>query len=157
MADNFKRILDNNKIIQVKTRSPIVVAKNESIGSTIAMMQARKRGCAIIQEKKALIGLFTEKDLLTRVIAPRANLADPIEKVMTPQPTYVNPDTSVSWVMQIMSKKGYRHVPIVDAQKGIVGFVSVRDILDFLAEYFPYEVYNLPPDPNQVQIEADGA
>lgn len=157
MAENFKKILDQNQITQVKQQSPIIVDPKDSIQGVIARMQEKKRGCAIVCRENKMIGLFTERDLLRRVLAPQLDMREPIEKVMTPEPSFVDQSASIAWVMQIMSKKGYRHIPVVLANGEISGVVSVRDILNYLADHFPYEVYNLPPHPKQINTEADGA
>lgn len=120
-------------------------------------MRDKKRGCAIIQQKTKMIGIFTERDLLTRVIGNNLELSTPIDQVMTPNPSFLTLESSISEAIKLMSQKGYRHIPLVNNQNEIQGFISVRDILDFLAEHFPYEVYSLPPDPHQINKTPEGA
>ena len=50
-----------------------------------------------------------------------------------------------------MTRKGYRHLPIVDEKGDLQGVVSARDIIGYLAEFFPMEIYNLPPSTTQEQ------
>ena len=56
---------------------------------------------------------------------------------------------SVAWALNRMAVGGFRHVPVVDAQRRPVGMVSVRGIVEVLADFFPEEVYNLPPEPTE--------
>jgi CBS domain-containing protein len=54
----------------------------------------------------------------------------------------------IAWALNRMHVGGYRHVPIVDKDGLPRGMVSVKDIVDFIVEFFPAEVLNLPPDPS---------
>lgn len=153
----IRKTLENEKIQRVRLRSPVCVNKTDSIESVLGVMKARRRGCAIVLDRDKICGIFTERDLLTRVLDTELKLDTPISKVMTPNPAYLTLDSSILEVIQLMSDHGYRHVPLVDQEKKIRGFVSVRDILDYIAEHYPYDVYNLPPDPDQIQRAPEGA
>lgn len=157
MNARFKKILENNKIQELKLRSPVCIPMGTPLSKVISLMQAKKRGCAIIEKKGHIVGIFTERDLLARVIEPQKPLTTPIEEVMTSNPAFLKQTGSIAEAVLLMSKKGYRHIPLVDEEGMIQGFISVRDILDYLAEHFPYEVFNLPPDPNQINQSAEGA
>jgi hypothetical protein len=56
-----------------------------------------------------------------------------------------------------MEEGGYRHLPVVDESSRVVGILSVKRIVHYLVEHFPNTVYNLPPDPNAVQQQREGA
>jgi predicted transcriptional regulator len=56
-----------------------------------------------------------------------------------------------------MEEGGYRHLPVVDECSRVVGILSVKRIVHYLVEHFPNTVYNLPPDPNAVQQQREGA
>lgn len=157
MHARFKKILEDNKIQQLKLRSPVCVAPGTPLSTVISLMQAKKQGCAIIEKKGHIVGIFTERDLLARVIELAKPLTTPIDEVMTPKPAFLKLTSSIAEAVLLMSQKGYRHIPLLDEGGIIQGFISVRDILDYLAEHFPYEVYNLPPDPNQINQTAEGA
>lgn len=153
----IRKTLETDKIQSVRLRSPVCVNKTDSIESVIGIMKTRRRGCAIILDNDKICGIFTERDLLTRVLEPSVKLDTPISKVMTPDPAYLSLNSSILEVIQLMSDHGYRHVPLVNKDGRIQGFVSVRDILDYIAEHFPSDVYNLPPDPDQIQRAPEGA
>ncbi len=93
-----------------------------------------------------LIGIFTERDVLTRVVRrrldpERTRLAD----VMTPDPESLAPQDRICYAVNRMHNTGYRSVPLVDADRRPIGIVTVNDIVKWLAEIFPEAVLNLRP------------
>ena len=157
MRKNLGETLKTDKIQWVKTRSPVTVEAGTSLQEGGAQMQHNKRGCAVIVSQGKVQGIFTERDLLTRVITRGIDMKTPVKEVMTADPTLIRLTNSVAEVIQLMSKKGYRNLPLVDGSGHLQGLVTVRDLLDYLAEHFPYEVYNLPPDPHQINRAREGA
>ena len=92
-----------------------------------------KAGCGsvlVMEPPDMLMGILTERDLMTRVIAKGVNPEDTaVREVMTPKPICVLPETPVSEAIVIMIERGFRHLPIVTAQQRILGVFSVRDAL----------------------------
>ena len=157
MPKNLHGTLKNERIQHLTKRPPVMVPSGTPLKTVLETLKQQRRGCVIVQSNHKVIGLFTERDLLTRVIEPRLSLQTPIDQVMTPNPMTLPLTASVAEAIQLMSQKGYRNIPMVDEQGGVQGIISVRDILKFLAEHFPYEVYNLPPDLHQINRAREGA
>lgn len=138
--------------------SPVVeVAPAESIGATIQAMRAQRSGCALVIEGGRLRGIFTERDVLTRVLTKDVAATEPITSVMTPDPVTVRPDDSVAEVVRRLHAGGHRNLPVVDGQGGLVTVVSVKAVVCYLVERFPRAIYSLPPDPAQIQTAREGA
>jgi CBS domain-containing protein len=102
-------------------------------------MQASNVGALMIVDGRRLIGIFTERDALFRVIAAGLDPRDTkVSAVMTRDPLAINPDKTFGYALHLMYENGFRHVPVV--LDGIpVGMVSARDALssevaDFEAE-----------------------
>jgi len=70
---------------------------------------------------------------------------------MTPDPEVLTPDDPIVYALNKMSVGGFRHVPLVDAARRPVGVVSVKDIVDYLADLFASDVLTVPPDPARAQ------
>lgn len=91
-------------------------------------MAERHIGAVLIGEGDRLMGIFTERDLLIRVVACGLDPdATPLTAVMTPDPDTVGPDDLASLALERMRTSGYRHVPVVEDGK-VVGIVSLRDL-----------------------------
>jgi len=93
------------------------------------MTRANCGSVLIMEPPDALIGILTERDLMTRVLArgldPDRTTA---REVMTPNPICVPPETLVSDAVVLMLERGFRHLPLVSGSK-ILGVFSVRDAL----------------------------
>jgi CBS domain-containing protein len=110
------------------------------------MVQARQAAVLVVDAGGRLAGIFTERDLLTRVIGrgldPKGTA---LSAVMTPNPEVLSLRDRVAYAVHCMSVAGYRTVPLVDADRRPVGIVTVSDVIRWLANLFPTTVLNLPP------------
>ena len=110
------------------------------------MVQARQAAVLIVDAAGRLTGIFTERDLLTRVIGRGVEpKGTPLSAVMTPNPEVLSLSDRVAYAVHCMSVAGYRTVPLVDADRRPVGIVTVSDVIRWLATLFPTTVLNLPP------------
>jgi len=106
------------------------------------LMQEHGVGALPVVEGGRLIGIFTERDGLFRVLAEglparRTTLA----RVMTANPHTIHPDKPVRNALMMMHEGGYRHVPVVEGGR-LLGMVSVRDALDPELDEFGAEMLN---------------
>ncbi len=111
-----------------------------TVAEATRLMKQRLLGAVIIvQEDGRLLGIFTERDALFRVLADgRDPKTTPLSEVMTPHPQTIAPDRPFGHALLMMYEGGFRHVPVVEGAKP-VGMVSARDVLgpelqDFASE-----------------------
>jgi len=135
----------------LRTRSPILLSRAASVSEAMREMQKQHRSCVLVTEdgtaSSKLVGIFTERDVLLRIIDRGRNPATlELAEVMTPEPECLPAQAQIAWVLNIMSVGGLRHVPVVDELGRPVAVVSVRDVVQFLVDAFPAEILNLPPD-----------
>ncbi|MDD5324440.1 MAG: CBS domain-containing protein [Polaromonas sp.] len=94
------------------------------------MTRANCGSVLIVDTPGTLLGIVTERDLMTRVLAKALNPEKTmVSEVMTRGPCCVAPETWVSDAVLIMIERGFRHLPIMNAQGKILGVFSVRDAL----------------------------
>ena len=91
------------------------------------------------------------------MIAAGKSWESPIADVMTPNPVCVIVKDPIRLAVRRMEQGGFRHVPVLDETGRPVGVLSATRIVHYLAEHFPATVYNLPPDPQAVPEEPEGA
>lgn len=118
------------RIVPDVVRDQILVSVDETMTvKSAADLMARKRiGAVMVMNGAALAGIFTERDVLTRVVAAGLDPATAtIGAVMTRNPDTVVADDTALHALGMMSRKGYRHLPVVDGAR-VVGIVSARDL-----------------------------
>jgi CBS domain-containing protein len=139
-------------------RSPLVFSATTPVRTAMRAMQQERRGCVLVTEdgtsQTRLIGIFTDRDVLYRVVDRGRNPAVmPLRDVMTSDPETMADEASVAWVLNQMAVGGYRHIPVVDAAHRPVFVISVRDVVQFLVEFFPQQILNLPPQYRTARIK----
>ena len=151
------RNLKIDSVSRLHPTPPRRVTPSQTVAEAVALMRGEQVGCLLVCEGERLVGIFTERDLMRRVLAAGRPLTTPVADCMTPDPVVVHPKESVSAAVTRMEEGGYRHLPVVDEAGRPVGILSVKRIVHYLAEHFPAIVYNLPPDPAVVPDKAEGA
>ena len=134
---------------ELKLREPIQVAADATVVSAVQLMNEHRTGCMLVQKDGKLVGIFTERDVLKRVVFRNESKTMLVEAVMTRNPETLQASSTIAFALNKMSVGGYRHIPIVDRGGKAVGIVSVRDLIDFLVDLFPDSVLNLPEDPDK--------
>jgi CBS domain-containing protein len=140
----------------IPSREPVRVAPEARLGDVVASMRNERQGAALVCNRTALVGIFTEHDLLRRVDHRDLSWRDhPVQTVMTPRPMIIRETDSIAEALRRMDHGRHRHLPIVRGREPIA-IVSVRDILAFLAARFPTDFINLPPTPDKEAREPWG-
>lgn len=124
--------IDRDRIDQWMTENPVFMEATDSLGMTIRMMREHRIGAMLVMEKQGLVGVFTERDLLSLVenLSDGDLLLQPIADFMTQKPITVNSDESFSVVYMKMRVNNIRHIPVLNGSD-IVGIVSLRDLAEF--------------------------
>jgi CBS domain-containing protein len=136
---------------------PHGIAVDVPVAEAVELMRREKTGCLLVTANERLVGIFTDRDLLTRVLAKGYSLDTPTREVMTPNPITVGPKDPVRTAIRRMEKGGYRHLPVVDEEGRPVGILSARRVVHYLVEHFPSLIFNQPPNPNQFPENPEGA
>jgi len=114
----------------------LVAGPRTTVASAAALMRQERVGAGLGGEDDRLVGIFTERDAVYRVLALNR---DPsltwLSDVMTPDPKTVDPDESFGYALVLMHENGFRHVPVVEHGCPI-GVVSARHALDPELEEF---------------------
>lgn len=106
----------------------ISLPPDTTVRAAAKVMAKHKIGAIPVTESGRLIGIFTERDLIFRVIAKEVNPdATRLRDVMTAAPQTVDVDEPASAALRMMRDGGYRHLPVM--QRGaLIGIVSIRDL-----------------------------
>lgn len=149
--DRPRRVLDQAFLMEpiqsLDPAPPVTVEAAASVAEAVRQMQERHIGCVLVTRDDRLVGIFTERDVLREVVGGAGTPAETlVETLMTANPEALKPDAAIVFALNKMSLGGFRHVPLVDDDGRPVGIVSVKDIVDYIVDFFP-EILNCPPEP----------
>jgi CBS domain-containing protein len=114
----------------VKDREVYTVPADISVLDAAAYMRERNIGAVPVLHAHSLVGIFSERDIVTRVLLEnRDPRATRVSEVMTVDPQVVGLTESVDRCMLVMKQGGFRHLPVVEGDKKLIGFLSLRDLL----------------------------
>ena len=121
-------------LLESKSTTVFSVSVTVTVAEAVHEMNRRKIGSVLVMEGGVLVGIFTERDVLMRVVAAdRDPKTTPVAHVMTRSPVTIPSSMTIEEVMDLHSGKHFRHLPVVENGR-VIGMISVRDILRWLAE-----------------------
>lgn len=124
----------------IEGQEPVTAPASMTVSSAARLMKDSNIGALMVVDEDKLVGVFTERDGLFRVLAERLDPAStPLAAVMTRNPQTISPTNGFTVALQMMHDGRYRHLPVVEEGR-VVGVVSVRDALGPELEAFVYEM-----------------
>lgn len=133
-----------------------IVTADTTVRDTIGRMRASKHNCAfIVGGKTQLVGIFTDRDVLNKIVADPSTWNKPVSDYMTANPDTLPPQATAHEALKMMKERHYRNVPIIEGTT-IIGDVTHFAVIQFLIDHFPEAVYNLPPEPGNFADARDG-
>lgn len=132
MARPIRTIIEEQEVISCPS--------DTTVSEAALLMKRHEIGALMVVDDGKLVGVFTERDALFRVVAEgRDTKITRIAEVMTANPQTVDPDKPFVHALQMMHEGRYRHVPVVENGR-LVGMISARDALGPELEDFVYEL-----------------
>ncbi len=143
------RTLNLDQVISVKS--------GQSLKEVISMLQDKRIGCVTVEtEAGDTVGIFTERDILKKVIAKNLDLEkEVVDDYMTPNPEVLSENDPIAFALNRMSDGSYRHIPIT-RNREVKFMLSVKDIVDEIAKTYRKRILNLPPDLRQQTTQYGG-
>jgi CBS domain-containing protein len=131
-AGGFVGRLMTDRIADLELTPPLTVSPDDSAAMAIGKMREARRGSVQVRAGERLVGVFTERDVLARIVCRGIDPgATPVGEVMTPAPTTLSTNDPPAFAIHRMVSQGFRHLPILQAGE-LVGSISVRDILRYI-------------------------
>ncbi|WP_461864453.1 CBS domain-containing protein [Thermococcus sp.] len=111
------------------TRKLIGVGPDDSVKKACEVMVEFDIGSLVVVERGKVVGFFTKSDIIRRVVIPGLPNTTPVKEIMTRELITADANTRVKDVLDIMAKKGIKHV-LIEENGEIIGIFSLRDLLD---------------------------
>ena len=123
--------MPNRRISNVITGQSLVTATREmSVRAACRLMAEKRIGAMLVVESNKIVGIFTERDALNKVLATGVDPdATTLAQVMVSNPMTIRSDKPLGFALAMMADGGFRHVPVVDENGAPLGMVSARDAL----------------------------
>jgi CBS domain-containing protein len=106
----------------------LTIAPSATLGEAARALRKRDVGAAVVVEGGAVVGIFTERDLLRAIADSRHPDVGQVQSYMTANPVTLPPHHSPSEAAQIMNERRFRHIPVMEGGE-LVGIVSIRDLM----------------------------
>ena len=112
-------------------REALPVQTHTPVEQVMELLRRNKIGCvSVVNEDGKLVGIFSERDYVLKLYGVNPGEEGPVGEVMTPNPAAEKSDCTVAYALNLMSRGGYRHLPIVDDENRPVGMISIKDMAD---------------------------
>ena len=125
------------KVAELIRRPPVTAEPSTTVADAAGLMARERVSCLLIPGSDGDVGVLTDRDLRTRVVAERRSSTTPIGDVMTPRAETVPAETMAGEVLLRMLDGGFHHFPIVDSAGAIVGVVTDTDLMG-LGRHTPF-------------------
>lgn len=118
----------NQAVSELMAVSPLCTHENASIEQAASAMAEARVSSILVLSDKALVGILTDRDLRTRVLAKGVPATESVAKVMTSAPQCISPDDTVYTAQMMMMRENIHHLPVVDAEHP-VGILALNDVV----------------------------
>ena len=145
-----RRQLDNETLLcPISTlsysKTPPLVGPDTQVAEALKAMIQKGTGAVLVVEHGKVAGIFSGRDALMKCFCREKYSDRPVRHFMTPDPECLTPYDSIALALNCMVQAGYRHVPLVSPNGAPVGMLRLRDVVGYVASFFPREVLNAPP------------
>ena len=112
MAFDIKQHLNDDRVSVLAPPKGLRLTREHTVNDALELMQANRSGCVMICEGEKLVGIFTERDYLRRVLGDGASPQTPLSDAYTQSPKTINEKSSVADLIRMIHAGRFRHVPI---------------------------------------------
>ena len=147
----------NDPLNSLKKQTIILLEETVSLRSAIDNIQKFHVGCILLEKDNVISGIFTERDIVQRVVGHRLDFeSEKVLDFMTQNPETLYGEDPIAFALNKMVAGGFRHIPIVNMKKKAIGVIAMQDIINNLGDYFFEDIVNLPPKPLRKQTQREG-
>ena len=118
------------QLLEEHPRAPLAVSPDDSVFSALELMAKHDIGAVLAVKDGHLAGIFSERDYARKVILlGKSSKETLVREIMTEKVLYAVPGQTTDQAMALMTDKHIRHLPVLDANKKLVGMVSIGDLV----------------------------
>jgi len=134
LSEDVGRQMETVRVKEMMVREPITIGSESNVREAAILMDRARCGCLLVASGEKVVGIVTERDLVTRVLTRGGRISrTKIGSIMSTPVVVVKPEATVEEAARIMADNRVRRLPVV-SEKGLVGLITVTDIAKALAK-----------------------
>jgi len=126
------------RVTDVMVKEPVTIDSERAVKEAAILMDRAGCGCLLVTSKGKIVGIVTERDLVTRVLTKGGRISrTKVKSIMSAPIVVVEPEATVEAAAKMMAENRVRRLAVVD-RKGLVGLITVGDVAKALAQQIAY-------------------
>ena len=155
IVDHFESLT----LADLKLSSQVTVAVGSPVRSAVNAMAAENQSCAVILDGRSVVGILTEHDVATKIVASPDRWDSPVDYVMTPDPFVAADDRTALDALRLMNENRFRNLPVVSQRGDVLGNVTQYDLIRLASTFLKgLDVHGaeLGPEHNLLFVDFNG-
>lgn len=153
---NLEHELRSERVSHLNLSGFCEATTSATVQEVLNLMRDERQNVCLITDAGELVGIFTDRDVTRSIAAAPETWQNPVSRVMTPNPRTTQLDASAADALWLMDETHVRNLPVLDGEGAVVGNMTHRSVIEYLAARYPKEVLNRPPRPDQFPRVAEG-
>lgn len=118
------------QLLAGKDRQLAVVSPRDTVFHALTVMSANNVGALLVLDGEQLVGVFSERDYARKIILQgKSSKETSVCEIMSDKVAYVTPAATLDECMALMTEKHFRHLPVLNDDGGVVGMISIGDLV----------------------------
>jgi len=118
------------QLLEGKHRTLALVAPGDTVYHALTIMAKHEVGALLVLDGEQLVGIFSERDYARKIILQgKTSKETLVREIMSDRVAYVTPNATLDECMALMTEKRFRHLPVLDDAGGVVGMISIGDMV----------------------------
>jgi CBS domain-containing protein len=118
------------QLLAGKDRQLAVVSPRDTVFHALTVMSANNVGALLVLDGEQLVGVFSERDYARKIILQgKSSKETSVFEIMSDKVAYVTPAATLDGCMALMTEKHFRHLPVLNDDGGVVGMISIGDLV----------------------------
>jgi CBS domain-containing protein len=155
-ADTVRGTFETDPINALGLQPPVTVPTTASVGAALNAVQQHGQGYVLIVDDGRPRGIMSQREVLMKIVARDVKYESNVMEFVSRIPVTLTGSERISRAIKVMIAEGVDNIPIVDPEGRATGVLRAVDVIHFLAEAFPEQLLNLPPQPHQTLPKPEG-
>jgi CBS domain-containing protein len=154
--DTVRGTFETDPIKALGLPSPVSIGTHATVGEALAAVQKHRQGYVLVVQNDRPVGIMTERDVVMKVVARNVRYETNVADYVSPIQGTLTDSDPIAKGIALMIERNTDNVPVVDATGKATAVLRTLDVIHFLAQAFPEQLLNLPPNPHQTLPKPEG-